>query len=617
MRLKYLKTLLVVTVLLVSFAGTSTAAEYWLRAEAFVKTMPDATNITMWGYALVQYDIGAGVVAGDNVLKVPGPTLTVPPGQGLTIHLTNNLTVPTSVVIPGQIPTLTPGTWPTWTDGTTGARTNLNQRVRSLTHETNPATTVDYVWTNIKPGTYLYHTGTQQQVQVQMGLYGAMKNDFAAGQAYTGVNYTKDVILLFSEIDPVLHNAIATGTYGTPPAPTSMINYLPKYFLLNGEAYSSSTTPPILAGNSGQNILLRFLNAGLKDYVPVLQGMHFSLLAEDGNLLPFPRSQYSLLLPAGKTMDARIPFVVGRKLPLYDRRLSLTNNVTSPGGIFNYLLKGEPIVDFDGDVGSDISIYRVSTGEWLINPSLTGTPYGIGFGGDPSDKPVPADYDGDGKTDIAIYRSGSWFIIPSSTGVAYGIGFGGDASDKPVPADYDGDGKTDIAIYRSGSWFIIPSSTEVAYGIGFGGDASDKPVPADYDGDGKTDIAIYRSGSWFIIPSSTGVAYGIGFGGDASDKPVPADYDGDGKTDIAIYRSGSWFIIPSSTGVAYGIGFGGDASDKPVPADYDRDGKTDVAVYRATNGSWFVLPSSSGTPYGVSWGGDPNDIPLTTIWALY
>ena len=64
-----------------------------------------------------------------------------------------------------------------------------------------------------------------------------------------------------------------------------------------------------------------------------------------------------------------------------------------------------------------------------------------------------ADFDGDGKSDIAIYRNGTWFIRRSTGGVT-SVVWGGLPQDIPVPADYDGDGKTDIAVYRSGTWFI-------------------------------------------------------------------------------------------------------------------------------------------------------------------
>jgi peptidyl-Asp metalloendopeptidase len=258
-------------------------------------------------------------------------------------------------------------------------------------------------------------------------------------------------------------------------------------------------------------------------------------------------------------------------------------------------------VDFDGDGRSDIAVYR--NGDWFIHRSLDGGVTTVAWG-IAQDMPVPADYDGDGKTDIAVYRNGDWFIHRSSDGgvttVAWGI-----AQDIPVPADYDGDGRTDIAVYRNGDWFIHRSSDggvmTVAWGI-----VQDMPVPADYDGDGKTDIAVYRNGDWFIHRSSDGgvtlVAWGI-----AQDMPVPADYDGDGKTDIAVYRNGDWFIHRSSDGggtlVAWGI-----AQDVPVPADYDGDGKADVAVYR--NGVWFILRSSDAGQTTAGWGGLPQDVPL-------
>jgi hypothetical protein len=283
------------------------------------------------------------------------------------------------------------------------------------------------------------------------------------------------------------------------------------------------------------------------------------------------------------------------------------------------------IVDFDGDGKSDMTIYRSSTGGWYVRPSSGVTPYGIAWGGDPSDKPAPGDYDGDGKTDMAVYRTsaGAWYMDPSSGAAPYGVGWGGDPSDEPAPGDYDGDGKTDLAVYRTstGAWYIRPSGGAAPYGVALGGDPSDKPVPGDYDGDGKDDIAVYRTstGAWYLRPSSVTTAFGVGWGGDPSDQPAAGDYDGDGKTDLAVYRTGTgaWYVRPSTGAAPYGLSWGGDASDKPVSGDYDGDGKDDFAVFRAATGAWYITPSGGGSPYGVGWGGNTNDVPVILNPSIY
>jgi hypothetical protein len=263
-------------------------------------------------------------------------------------------------------------------------------------------------------------------------------------------------------------------------------------------------------------------------------------------------------------------------------------------------------IDSDGDGKSDIGVYR--DGEWHILRSSDGSRTATGWGGLPQDLPVPADYDGDGKTDIAVYRDGVWYILRSSDAGATSIDWGGLPEDIPAPADYDGDGKTDIAVYRSGTWFVLHSSDDAVTMRGWGGLAQDIPIPADYDGDGKTDIAVYRDGSWFILRSADGGVTVTGWGGLPQDIPVPADYDGDGKTDIAVYRDGTWFILRSLNGGVTTVEWGGLAQDILVPADYDGDGKSDVTVYR--DGNWYVLRSSDGGVFVIGWGGLAQDIPL-------
>src|SRR5207302_2594270 len=99
----------------------------------------------------------------------------------------------------------------------------------------------------------------------------------------------------------------------------------------------------------------------------------------------------------------------------------------------------------------------------------------------------------------------------------------GQAGDRPVPADYDGDGKADLAFYRpsKGQWFLQLSSGGSRL-VPFGAPNLDVPIPADFDGDGKADIAIYRptTGQWVYL-KSTGGAKLVTLGVPGVDIPAP------------------------------------------------------------------------------------------------
>jgi len=335
-------------------------------------------------------------------------------------------------------------------------------------------------------------------------------------------------------------------------------------------------------------------------------------------------------------------------------------SVTVAAGTYNLSFGSPPpaLDDFDGDGSANIAVWRPAAGTWFIIsnavtpasalpgpspassglptlnstnfklPSLSPTGSKIASAnansvivqqwGTQGDIPVPGDYDGDRKTDVAVFRpsTGTWFIIPSSNPGSPIVQQWGASGDIPVPGDYDGDGKTDIAIFRpsSGTWFIIPSSNPGSPIVRQWGASGDIPVPGDYDGDGKTDIAIFRpsAGTWFIIPSSNPGAIIAQQWGASGDIPVPGDYDGDGKADFGVFRpsAGTWFIIPSSNPGTIIAQQWGASGDIPVPADYDGDQVTDIAIFRPSAGTWFIIPSSAPTTFTATQWGANGDVPI-------
>ena len=288
-----------------------------------------------------------------------------------------------------------------------------------------------------------------------------------------------------------------------------------------------------------------------------------------------------------------------------------------PVSLWNSMASRTPTIstagDFDGDGKTDLTIYRSTTGEWLTHRSSDQTASTSQWGAPLlEDRPVPADYDGDGRDDIAVYRetTGQWFIVRSSNSTLWQASWGAPSlGDLPVPADYDGDGLADIAVYRgsTGEWFIHRSSTRTLRYEGWGAPSfGDVPVPTDYDGDGAADVAVYRAmtGEWFVHRSQSNSALQVGWGAAGlGDLPVPADYDGDGKADFAVYRSptGEWFLAYSGGGSFSLACCSPLLGDVPVPVDFNGDGRADIGVYRRSTGRWLEYRNGSLWSY-YDWG---------------
>ncbi|MBI3562981.1 MAG: choice-of-anchor D domain-containing protein [Gammaproteobacteria bacterium] len=366
-----------------------------LTAQRMTTTLPDGNVVPMWGLCSTDVagtaTLGGATLTGGACVNTanswsPGPTITIPydalNGNSLTINLTNSLPTPTSIVILGQIggglglPDKEPSpahgpqvtTWPA-----KGANPPLpgdpvftppaqGLRARSFSPEAGANGGIQtYNWATLKPGTYIYETGTHPSIQAPMGLYGllvitAAPNSTAipatAGVAYPGINYDGDAALLFSEIDPVLNAAVDVTAVNTAACPAGFgvctgvidetqyppaVNYQPMYFLINGHPFdlTSPQTNAFAIGMTATsgNVMVRFANAGLRTHIPTVVGLPMSLVAEDGNLAPGqPKVQSEVLLSAGKTFDvivnptALAGIYVPSAFAIFDRQLSLSTN---------------------------------------------------------------------------------------------------------------------------------------------------------------------------------------------------------------------------------------------------------------------------------------------------
>lgn len=290
------------------------------------------------------------------------------------------------------------------------------------------------------------------------------------------------------------------------------------------------------------------------------------------------------------------------------------SRVVSPGvGLEQYTLRRSRLTqraranDLDGDGQGDFAVYRKTPtrAQWFTLK----TREGVSISEESSRQFVElssADFDGDRQQAAITFSDGQWS----------GHASWGQPGDIGVPADYDGDGRDDLAVYRpdDGSWWIVHADGSVR--VEHWGARGNIPVPGDYNGDGSADIAVWTPelGLWSVLyPDGTTSAFALGM---HTDIPVPGDYDGDGADDFALYRGegGLWVISHQGT---LSIEQWGLPGDLPVKTDLDGDGRNDLAVWRPSNGTWYArrLDSLDDTLRIQQWG-LPGDTPLGSWWSL-
>ncbi len=272
--------------------------------------LPDGNVTYMWGFS-----------SGTDGFQYPGPILCVNEGDTVTVVLHNTLSKDVSIVFPGQENVLA--------DGQPDMPVFDGLGLVSLAKmATANGGNVTYSFVATRPGTFLYHSGTNSSMQVPLGLFGALvvrpagHPDWGYGSADSAFNPTKEYISMFSEVDPNLNSAIERGRN------FDMKNYHPRYWLINGRGFPDTIAPNFASWLPGQPYgalvrinpydpthnplpaMMRYLAVGTSDFPFHPHGNNVKVIGRDGSPLKgsggedLAYDKFSIPVGPGQTWDA-------------------------------------------------------------------------------------------------------------------------------------------------------------------------------------------------------------------------------------------------------------------------------------------------------------------------
>jgi len=247
-------------------------------------TSADGASLLIWGLT----DSASGRA------QYPAPTLIFNQGDVITITLHNELAVNISLVFPGHD-----------VAGAGSCSPDAPQPgdpVGKITCEAVPGGTASYTFPVEKAGTYLYHSGSDPALQVEMGLLGAIVvrpfgydpiNPTAFGHPDTA--FDREYLFVLSEMDSRIHEAV---DFNEALTDTEFLgDYFSNYWFINGR-----TAPDTMAGagvswlptqpyktlpqmRPGETVLMRVVSAGRDPHPFHHHGNHALLIGRNGNML--------------------------------------------------------------------------------------------------------------------------------------------------------------------------------------------------------------------------------------------------------------------------------------------------------------------------------------------
>ena len=225
-----------------------------------------------------------GLAANGGTVQYPGPTLIVPQGTEMQITLNNQLDVPVSLVFPGQSGVQTSG-------GVPGA----------ITQEALPGGSVGYTFTVNEAGTYTYYSGTRPDLQIEMGLIGALivrpvvLGEVKPMMAYNHPDtvFDQEFLFLLTEMDDHIHTLVEQGRMDEVDTTT----FWPVYWFINGRSGADTMLDAFVPWlpnqpyncmpmfHPGERVLMRMIGGGRDPHPFHHHGNNSDIIARNGRML--------------------------------------------------------------------------------------------------------------------------------------------------------------------------------------------------------------------------------------------------------------------------------------------------------------------------------------------